>query len=152
VYFRDAKGRVREEYFQEGPDREPFLVKIYDPVADTALVLNPKERTGIRISLTRSGEGVGGGFLFPFARIDRVGEEEILGHHCSRYECTGGQGVEPHGRVWVAEDLGLVLREEVFCQNGFRWWSITTFDLAEPREEEFVAPEGFLVTDIGRPG
>lgn len=145
VLVRDAQGRTREEYFEEDAVRTPLLVKIYDPVAGTALALDPKDRIGIRITLDLSAEPLGGDFLFPFARIDEVGEEEVLGYRCSRYECRGDHGAEARGRVWVAEDLGLVLREEIVYQNEIRRWSVCSVERVEPSAEQFVAPAGFLI-------
>jgi hypothetical protein len=178
---RDGEGRVRRELgVMAGPIQmdAPKVIMIHDPVAKTALILNPAEQTA---RVLKHGDGAGA----PHGMAGmRVQHEKMMADNAKRMhgpeqgttssESLGTQtieGVVAEGHretrtiaanaigneqpititteVWQAKDLGVtILRKRTDPRFGETSYRLTNIKTGEPDPSLFQIPSGFKTITV----
>lgn len=137
--FRNKSGSLRTNL--------QHYSSILDAEGSRLIILVPSQKTAL-ISPTRmDGTATYWGFdKFPIFEPESV---SLINIPCRRvFLSNAREGPHDAGELWVAYDLGLVLKDVKPAPEGDIIWTITSLSLNEPDPASFKIPEGYSVTNF----
>lgn len=109
------------------------------------MILIPAEKIALIMPIELDGSPAVWGFqAYPEVRTETITISNIL---CNRVlPSNTRQGPNDAGELWVAYELGIVLKDSKPDLAGDTVWQVSNLSLTEPDAAVFEIPDGFSVT------